>query len=197
MIIRQSILAGVRAGEITLAFRRWTRPTVAAGGTLLTAIGQLHIGDIHIVAAADIPEADARRAGYPSRQALIDDLNGRAGGEIYRIELGAITADPRVALRAQAALGPDDLRDLRERLRRLDERAPGGPWTTRVLRLIARNPGRRAGDLCREMGQEMLPFKANVRKLKALGLTESLEVGYRLSPRGTALLDTLGPAALS
>ena len=31
-------------------------------------------------------------------------------------------------------------------------------------------------------------FKLNVRKLKALGLTESLEVGYRLSPRGAAFL---------
>jgi hypothetical protein len=32
-------------------------------------------------------------------------------------------------------------------------------------------------------------FKRDVRKLKELGLTESLEVGYRLSPRGAALLD--------
>lgn len=45
------------------------------------------------------------------------------------------------------------------------------------------------------MGQEKLHFKTDVRKLKALGLTESLEVGYRLSPRGTALLDTLGAAS--
>jgi hypothetical protein len=30
-----------------------------------------------------------------------------------------------------------------------------------------------------------------VRKLKELGLTESLLVGYRLSPRGRALLDQL------
>jgi hypothetical protein len=28
----------------------------------------------------------------------------------------------------------------------------------------------------------------SVRKLKALGLTESLEIGYRLSPHGEALL---------
>jgi hypothetical protein len=48
----------------------------------------------------------------------------------------------------------------------------------------------RAGDLCRVAGQEILTFKTNVRKLKALGLTESLEVGYRLSPRGTAWLKT-------
>lgn len=197
MIIRQAVLDGIRAGDITLAFRRWVRPTVKAGGTLLTAAGQLHIGGIRVVAATAITTADATRAGYPSRQALLDDLNAREAGEIYRIELGALTADPRVALRATPAGTPDDLRDLREALRRMDARAAGGPWTVRVLRLIQRHPGRRAGDLCREMGQEMLPFKANVRKLKALGLTESLEVGYRLSPRGTALLDTLGPAALS
>ena len=28
-----------------------------------------------------------------------------------------------------------------------------------------------------------------MRKLKAMGLTESLEVGYRLSPRGRAVLE--------
>jgi hypothetical protein len=38
------------------------------------------------------------------------------------------------------------------------------------------------------LGQEKLQFKVNVRKLKALGLTESLETGYRLSPRGVAFL---------
>lgn len=32
-------------------------------------------------------------------------------------------------------------------------------------------------------------IKRDVRKLKALGLTESLEVGYRLSPRGRAYLE--------
>jgi len=51
--------------------------------------------------------------------------------------------------------------------------------------------GGRAGDLCRMAGQDKMSFKLNVRKLKTLGLTESLEVGYRLSPRGIALLDEL------
>jgi hypothetical protein len=41
------------------------------------------------------------------------------------------------------------------------------------------------------MGSETLPFKLRVRKLKELGLTESLEVGYRLSPRGKAVLQHL------
>ena len=38
------------------------------------------------------------------------------------------------------------------------------------------------------VGRDTLAFKANVRKLKGLGLTESLAVGYRLSPRGVAVL---------
>jgi hypothetical protein len=41
------------------------------------------------------------------------------------------------------------------------------------------------------VGQEKMVFKLNVRKLKALGLTESLEIGYRLSPRGQILLRRL------
>jgi hypothetical protein len=44
---------------------------------------------------------------------------------------------------------------------------------------------------------ESCSCEADVRKLKELGLTESLEVGYRLSPRGRALLARLGAAAPS
>jgi hypothetical protein len=47
----------------------------------------------------------------------------------------------------------------------------------------------RAGDLCAVVGQELPRFKDNVRKLKSMGLTESLEVGYRLSPRGARFLE--------
>jgi hypothetical protein len=50
----------------------------------------------------------------------------------------------------------------------------------------------RAGDLAAAAGREQPAFKTDVRKLKELGLTESLEVGYRLSPRGRALLERLG-----
>jgi ribosomal protein S19E (S16A) len=50
----------------------------------------------------------------------------------------------------------------------------------------------RGFDLAAAAGRERHPFKTDVRKLKELGLTESLEVGYRLSPRGRALLERLG-----
>ena len=45
-----------------------------------------------------------------------------------------------------------------------------------------------------ELGRETLAWKADVRKLKEKGLTESLAIGYRLSPRGEAVLDHGGPA---
>jgi uncharacterized protein with von Willebrand factor type A (vWA) domain len=90
---------------------------------------------------------------------------------------------------AQAdGLAPDDLAELDTRLARLDRASRHGAWTRPTLQLIARRPAVRAGDLADELGRERLPFKADVRKLKNLGLTLSLDVGYRLSPRGEAYL---------
>ena len=63
-----------------------------------------------------------------------------------------------------------------------------GPWTDAVLDVIGRRPAVRAGDLAADFGRELQPFKIDVRKLKNLGLTLSLEVGYELSPRGRAYL---------
>ena len=190
MIFRQHFLDGIRDGSITVAFRRWRRPSVKAGGTLLTAAGLLHIRDVSRVPIDAISDADARHAGYENRQALIDELNERTDGTLYRIDLGALDADPRVALRKKRA-SDSDLQSLIVRLERLDARSNGTAWTRRVLDLIEAHPARRAGDLCTMAGQDKMSFKLNVRKLKTLGLTESLEVGYRLSPRGTALLDEL------
>jgi len=192
MLFRQAALEGIRDGRITLAFRRWIRPTVRTGGMLMTPIGQLQIVDVRQIADDAITDEDATRAGYASRQALRDELASRTDGAIYRIELGALGLDPRIALRKRDSLSDDELATLRAKLTRLDASAPGGPWTHRVLELIRDNPAVRAGDLCKAVQMERLPFKANVRKLKALGLTESLEVGYRLSPRGEALLSGIG-----
>jgi Mn-dependent DtxR family transcriptional regulator len=63
-----------------------------------------------------------------------------------------------------------------------------------VLRLISERPAVRAPDLAASLGRETQPFKTDVRKLKEMGLTESLEVGYRLSPRGRAVLARLTDA---
>jgi hypothetical protein len=190
VIFRQEFLDGIQKGSITVAFRRWRRPSVKSGGTLLTAVGMLHIRDVSLVSLESISDADARRAGYESRETLVEELTERSDGKIYRIELGALETDPRIALRKKRA-SDSDLQDLILRLERLDGRSNGAPWTRRVLDLVHDHPARRAGDLCKMAGQDKMSFKLNVRKLKTLGLTESLEIGYRLSPRGAALLDEL------
>ena len=189
MILRQRFLEGIQRGTVTLAFRRWRRPSVKSGGTLLTAAGLLHIGSVEIVDVDDISSADVRRAGYDGRDALVGELMERREGHVYRIELGPLEPDPRIALRKRGATG-SELEKLVARLSRLDARSQAA-WTRRVLELLQGHPAVRAGDLSEMIGQDKLSFKLNVRKLKALGLTESLEVGYRLSPRGVALLDVL------
>jgi hypothetical protein len=191
MLFRQDSLDGIREGRITLAFRRWRRPTVRTGGTLMLPIGQLQIAEVRQIVEEDITDEDARRAGYSSRQALQEELASRTEGTLYRVELGALGPDPRIALRLRDALTDEEIAALTEKLAKLDAGAPGGPWTRRVLQLIRDNPAIRARDLCKAVRMERLPFKTNVRKLKALGLTESLEVGYRLSPRGDAILARL------
>lgn len=190
MLFRQSFLEGIRNGSISLAFRRWKRPTVRAGGTLLTPVGQLAIVSVTPVTLSQITEADSRKAGYPDRAVLLDELRARPDGLVYRIELGHLAADPRVALRSQS-LDASAAADLVSQLERLDRRSPDRPWTTQTLRIIELHPGVRAVDLARMVGQEKVPFKVNVRKLKRLGLTESLDTGYRLSSRGRDLLKQL------
>jgi hypothetical protein len=92
-----------------------------------------------------------------------------------------------VALRADDDLDATALADLGRRLDRMDKAAET-PWTRAALRQIAAQPGVVSTVLAEALDQERFSFKTRVRRLKALGLTESLQVGYRLSPRGEAFL---------
>ena len=201
MLFRAATLDAIAAGDITTAFRRWTRPTVKRGGTLVTPVGVLAIDTLDVIDPAAITDDDARRAGHASRDALLAMLAAppgdarRAGlrasersSSVYRVTFHLAGEDPRIALRQRAQLDVDDLALLTRRLGRLDAR-PSGAWTERVLRLIGEREGVRAGDLADDVRIERLAFKADVRKLNALGLTESLGSGYRLSPRGQAWLE--------
>jgi hypothetical protein len=190
VLFRAATLPRLADGSITVAFRRQRRPTVRAGGTLTTPVGVLAIDDVRAVTTGEITGEDARRAGCDSRDALLADLGPpEEGRTLYRVELHFAGPDPRLARRRGDDLSADDVAELTRQLERLDRAGRRAPWTAAVLQLIAARPGVRAGDLAAELGRERLPFKADVRKLKALGLTESLGVGYRLSPRGRAWLE--------
>lgn len=192
MLIDGATLRRIVAGDITLQFRRWKRPTVKAGGTLLTAAGLLAIDDVARVSAADLTETDAKAAGFGGRDELMQSLDGRGReGDLFRIALHYSGPDPRITLR-ESLPSPEELLEIRRRLDGWDSRSPVGPWTRRTLKGIAERPETRAADLAGDLGLEKARFKTNVRKLKGLGLTESLEVGYRLSPRGRAVLEARG-----
>jgi hypothetical protein len=186
MQFRPADLAAIAAGEVSVAFRRWKRPMVRPGGRQTTPVGVLAFDSVERV--DEITPSDARRAGYRDADEAWAMLRRREG-DVYRIGLRLAGPDPRIALREDAELTGADRARIAERLARLDRASSHGPWTEPTLRAIERSPGTRAADLAERFGRERLPFKADVRKLKALGLTESLEVGYRLSPRGRAYLD--------
>ena len=155
-----------------------------------TAVGLIEVVDVRRVPVAAITAAEAKRAGAASRAELHAWLaKVRPEQPIYRVELRYAGADPRAALRAEAALSEDEIDALRARLTRLDDASRHGAWTWHALEIIARRPAVRAPDLAAELGLETVVFKRDVRKLKELGLTESLEIGYRISPRGQALLN--------
>ena len=199
MLIPRRVLEGIERGEVTLAFRRWDRPRVRPGTRLRTAVGLVAVESVDEVDADRIDEDDARRAGFAGRSDLMAFLDRpRAGAErrVYRIALRHAGADPRIALRGLDALSAADVEAVLARLDRLDRAGRHGPWTAAVLRLIDERPGVRAGDLAEHLGRERLSFKADVRKLKELGLTESLETGYRLSPRGRVILSAVSRAEL-
>lgn len=149
----------------------------------------IEVDSVSVVAPAAISEADAALAGYASAAALIADLRGAEDLSLYRVAFRRLDEpDPRELLAADDVLSADDVAEIDRRLDRLDRASATGPWTATTLAAIAEHPGTRAADLAAALGREVLPFKVDVRKLKNLGLTRSLEVGYRRSPRGAAYL---------
>jgi len=187
VLISPATAAGITDGSVTLAFRRWDRPRMRPGSTQRTSAGVVRIDTVDEVDPATLTEEDAVRSGVRSLTELHRLLQRRDGARVYRMEVCLEGDDPRVALREQAELGDEDRRAVDDRLDRWDA-VRDQPWTRDVLRLIADRPGVRAPDLAASLGRETLPFKRDVRKLKELGLTRSLAVGYEISPRGRAYL---------
>ena len=190
MMIRPSELRAIQEGGIDLAFRRWDRPRVVVGTRMRTGVGLVEVTSVAEVAVESLTEEDARRAGSPSLAALVAALAPKADKPAWRVGLRHAGADPRAELRS-AVPTKDEVAAIVARLERLDRASSYGAWTRETLDLIDRNPERRAPDLAAKVGRETAAFKTDVRKLKELGLTESLAIGYRLSPRGEVVVDRL------
>ncbi|HUF03118.1 MAG TPA: hypothetical protein VMM38_02990 [Aridibacter sp.] len=188
--MKNDTLKKIKSGEITLVFRRWKRPTVKTGGTLVTRAGLLGIDSVEEYDPAEIKTKEVRAAGFDSKEELIGMLSDREGA-VYRIKVRYIGEDPRIALRKSSKLSKAEIEEITKKLERMDSSKIHGKWTVKYLELIRDNREVLAADIAESVGMDKPRFKANVRKLKALGLTESMPVGYRLSPRGKAVLKRL------
>ena len=189
MLIKNVILDDIKAGRISLIFRRWKRPGVKAGGTQMTQRGVLAIDSVDVVTERKITDEDAIAAGFESKKELLAQLTERdEPTEIYRIAVRFAGEDPRKELRQNADLSPDEIAEIIAKLRKLDAGSKRGNWTQMYLQMIHDQPNTHAAILAEQIGLDIPHFKPWVRKLKALGLTESLRPGYRLSPRGEKVL---------
>lgn len=191
LLFKKAFHQGLVDGSIGLTFRRWDKPHVRVGGRYRChPIGVLEVDAVDKVRVRDITAADAQRAGFASRAELVAYMRTAPGGdaltdatEVYRIALHHGGDGDRVEIALDDRLTADDVAAIRARLAKLDRDAP---WTQATLKLIAKHPRVAASQLAAKLGRETLPFKVDVRKLKKLGLTQSFEVGYELSPRGRA-----------
>ena len=193
LLFQKRFHEGLVSGAVTLTFRRWDKPHVRVGGRYRChPIGVLEVDRVDRVTVAEITDGDAARCGFADREALVafirsaKDAPLRATTPLFRVELHHGGDGDRVEHALVTALSADDVTAIEKTLARWDARAP---WTAKTLAIIEKHPRIAASQLATKLGRETLPFKVDVRKLKKLGLTQSFEVGYEISPRGRAFLD--------
>jgi hypothetical protein len=189
VLLNRATADGIADGSITLVLRSWDAPRAKAGGTQRTQVGTVRIDAVTEYAGDHrVSAAQARAAGYPDVPSAQEALARRPAHHIYAIAVSYLGPDERPALAADDALTVADIETIRARLDRFDAASTDGPWTREFLGLIAANEAVRAPDLATRVGLDTPRFKRRVRQLKGLGLTISLDIGYRLSARGRAFL---------
>jgi hypothetical protein len=190
LLFKKAFHEGLSSGAITVTFRRWQKPHVKAGGRYRChPIGVLEVDEVALVRVREITARDAIAAGFPTRDALVGYLSELGPlddeTEVHRVVLHHGGDGDRVQLALEAELSAADVEAIRVKLEKMDR---AGAWTSRTLGLVEKYPQVAASKLAAKVGRETAPFKVDVRKLKKLGLTQSFEVGYEISPRGRAYL---------
>ena len=157
--------AAVADGSLTVTYRAWKRPQVKVGGRYRVGAATVEVTALDRVPAATVPDAHRKWVG---------DADA-----VWRVDFHRVEPVVETTL---------CLDEIAARLDRLDRASTHGPWTRTALALIRDHPGVVSTELAARVDRERFAFKADVRKLKALGLTESLDIGYRLSPLGEAFV---------
>jgi hypothetical protein len=196
LLFQKRFHEGLVSGSVTITFRRWDKPHVRVGGRYRChPIGVLEVDRVDHIRAKDITERDAKKSGFAKRDELLAYIASARDEELhdetmlYRIELHHGGDGDRIELALEDKLTADDVATIGAKLARMDAKSA---WTRATLAIIQANPRVAASQLAAKLDRETLPFKVDVRKLKKLGLTQSFEVGYEISPRGRAYLKASG-----
>ena len=175
----------IAAGQITVTFRLWKRLHAKVGGQYTVGPVVIEVDSIEMIPFHAVTKRDIKLAGASSRDALRERA-AHAGPIdddtlVYRIEFHVVGAK---STRTATPFDDDHVALVNTKLDAMDARSKADAWTRVTLRLIAEHEAMVSTDLAAQMHRPRMEFKADVRKLRALGLTESLEVGYRLTPLG-------------
>lgn len=191
MLFQRRFHERIRSGDVRCTVRIWQRPRVKVGGRYALGDGAVVVDRIHETRLDDVTPALARQCGFASLVDLLKTAKHGAGERVFVIDFHY---DGKAKARLEPAtqmVSAAELARVAERLDAMDRRAKGGPWTEATLRAIGARPGVPAAKLARSLGRPRDELKRDVRKLKNIGLTFSLEIGYRLTPKGEALLERL------
>lgn len=193
LLFKKRFHQGLVDGSVTLTVRLWDKPHVKPGGRYrVHPIGVVEVDAVSRIPFGELTADDARRAGFLSLDELTEYARPVAKGPltpltpVFKVDLHHGGDGDRVPIAMDAALSKADVVALCLKLHKLDGKKP---WTKATLALISRRPKVAASKLAQSLGRDTTPFKIDVRKLKKLGLTQSFEVGYGLSPRGRAFLE--------
>lgn len=185
MLFNQRTLDSIAAGEVDRVYRRWKRPAVVTGTLQRTSHGLVEVLDVRLVDESDI---DAGAAGFATTEEVLGGIRApETGRNLYEIRIRWAGTDPRLELRESSDLDEGALDAIDAVVAGIGRH--GGPTGIDLLQVIAANPATLAQDLADAIGVERDVLKRRIRQLKEIGLTESLRVGYRLSPRGVAYLE--------
>ena len=198
LLFQKRFHKGILSGAIDRTFRLWPTARVKAGSRYRChPIGVLEVDSVDRRHVGEISEDDARKAGFSSRSELLEFLAQMARRplpetlELFLIRFHHGGDGDRVSLALETHLSSEEICATEEKLAKLDKGSPHGPWTRETLALIEQYPRAAASKLAQRLGRDTKPFKSDVVKLKKLGLTQSFEVGYEVSPRGRAFLEAL------
>ncbi len=189
MLFKTKFHEGIRKSSITLTFRAWKSARAKVGKQYrFGSEGGVEVDAVEEVEISAITDEDAHCSGFTSASELHTLLKKYSPEEftpkstVFRVSFHyvKISNEPiRVDL---------SLEEIATKLAKMDHLSKHGYGTKQILEIIAQSPRTAASKLAPMLGLETQAFKADVRRLKKLGLTVSFEVGYELTPLGKALM---------